>query len=230
MTKGGQLRGPQHPAHRRGLDGGDRAGRAAGAAAPGAIEQARAALFDHREKRVRPGSTTRSSPAGTACSSRRWPRRRPPWAGPTGWRRPGPTPGSCSDELRRPDGRAAALVAGRRHAGSRRPPGPPPRLRRGLRRPARGAGEPGRGRRRRLAGPGRGDRRRPVRPVRRPRRVLHDRHGRRGPHHPAPRRLRQRHPVGQLTGRQRAAAPGRPDGRKPLAGSRRGRRAGRRRR
>ncbi len=185
---------------------------------PRVTERARAALFDHREKRIRPGLDDKVL---------------------TGWNGMFlQTLAEAAAALGRDDWMDAARANARfllaELAGTtaaccghgRARSGPPPRLRRGLRRPPRGAGDAGRGRRRRLAGPGRRDRRRPVRPLRRPRRLLHHRHRRRGPHHPAPRRLRQRHPVGQLTGRQRAAAAGRPDRRDPLAGGGRGGRPG----
>ena len=71
-------------------------------------------------------------------------------------------------ELRRDDGRLPALVAG----------APVPRVRRGLRRAARGAAHAGRARRRRVARRGARRRRRAAPPLPRPRRrrVLHDRH------------------------------------------------------
>ena len=52
-----------------------------------------------------PVSTTRSSPGGTACSSRCWPRRRRRWAGRTGWTRPGTNARFLLAELRGKNGR-----------------------------------------------------------------------------------------------------------------------------
>ena len=106
-------------------------------------------------------------------------------------------------------GSAAAVVAGRRRC-------PAPRRRRGLRRPDRRARDRGRVRRRRLArGRGRA-RRRAARPLRRrgQRRLLHHRVRRGGAHRATPGLLRQRDAERELTGRRRAAPPGRGDRRR----------------
>ena len=205
-----ELRGPQHPARRRvhsttprGARAGRRPAGGAGAGPSGAVRPPGAAG---------PARARRQGPhrAGTACSSRCWPRRPPPSAGPTGWTPPGPTPASSSTSCAAAGRPPAPLLAGRAIPAAT----------------GSGAGTSGYaedyaallGALVTLAevddvawlAPAGEIAAGLCRPLRRPRRVLHDRHRRRGAHHPPPRRLRQRHPVGQLAGRQRPPPPGRP--------------------
>ena len=96
-----------------------------------------------RARACGPGSTTRCCSAGTRCSSARSPRPRPRSTATTGWTRRARTPGSSLASCAATT--AGCCVRGRPAAR------PPPRVRRGLRRAARGAAHAGRGRRRRVA-------------------------------------------------------------------------------
>ena len=147
--RGGQLRGLQHPPPPPYVATSARPGRGRGG--PPAL----AALRD--AERVRPGSTTRCSPSGTRCSSPRSPRRRRARPrrldrrAPSQRRVPARQPATCR--------RSTACVRGSPTAG------PPPRVRRGLRRARRGVRDARRARRRSPGSRRRGRRRRARRPV-----------------------------------------------------------------
>ena len=210
VTARRQLRRPahrvprQHPARRRPRP---RTG-------PTSVARRSPALFARARRRgSAPGSTTRCCSAGTRCSCARSPRPPPRSSAPTGWTRRARTPASCSRELRA----TTAACSGRGRTVAARPP----RVRRGLRRAARGAAHPGRGRRRRVA-------RRRARPS--PTMlvrlfadderggVLHHRARRRGADR-APQGLPgQRDAVGELARRRRAAAARRAHRRRALRG------------
>ena len=156
------------------------------------------------------GSTTRCCWRGTRCSCDRSWRPRPRSAATTGW-----TPRTRTS--RSSSRRCAATTAGSCARGRTGAAGHP-RVRRGLRRAGRGAAHPRRARRRRVVARGAPRRRRDAGAVRRRRagRRVHHRHRRRGAHR-APEGLPgQRDAVGELDGRERAAAAGRAHGRREL--------------
>ena len=84
---------------------------------PPEIEAARQRLFTGRRCACRPGSTTRCSPSGTPCSSRRWPRRRPPPARGLvhGRRRQRRVPAAGAATRRRAVAAVVARAGGARH-------------------------------------------------------------------------------------------------------------------
>ena len=174
---------------------------------PDSVERARAALFTRpRSSECDRASTTRSSPSGTCCSSRRWPKRRarPPtavWLEAAVGARPSSSWPTC----------AIATVAGRRSWQSESATTPPS----GLRRPTMprwwmlsfASPRP----------PARPDWIVAARDGRRtafelfwddePRRCLHHRERRRDTGHPTEGSARQRHAFGEQPGRQRSVAP-----------------------